>query len=83
MVSVAPLSALPNRKDAKALPLVAVVTPGTPVSRKLKLAWPEMFCCPKPLARWLVKAYPNFMMCAPRTQLKSSLMDQLGCSVPL
>src|SRR6266481_2948048 len=83
MVSVAPLSAAPSRNEAKELPLVAEVAPGTAVSRKLKPALPAMFCWPKPAACWLSKAYPNFMVWEPWMKLKSSLMAHIGCSVPL
>ncbi len=65
-VSVCPLMASPSRKDAKELPLLNDVSPGTLVPRKLKLAWPAMFCSPNPVEGWVWKLNPNLKAWFPR-----------------
>src|SRR5258706_6067431 len=83
MVSVLPVSAAPSRNEANELPLVSVVAPGTDVSRKSKPALPAIFCWPKPFACWRSKVKPDLSVCEPLLIVTSSLIENLGCSVPL
>src|SRR5580765_2787195 len=85
MVSVLPVSAAPSRNDANELPppLANVDAPGTAVSRKLKPARPPISCWPKPFACCRSKVNPDLIVCDPRLIVRSSLTENLGCSVPL
>jgi hypothetical protein len=51
LASVPRLSAQPSRKDAKELPRVNDVAPGTLAPKKLYPAVPEICCSPMPTAR--------------------------------
>src|SRR6266850_4246944 len=85
MVSVLPVSAAPSRNDANEFPppLASVVAPGTAVSRKLKPARPPISCCPNPLACCRSKVKPDLIVCEPLLTVRSSLIENRGCSVPL
>src|SRR6266849_6438653 len=51
VIGIPLLNASPSRNEAKELPLVKDVAPGTLVPRKLNVFWPEIRSSPHPLAR--------------------------------